>query len=63
MLPADVKPLTLTIKSAVATTGLSRTRIYQLISTNEIQTIKVGRRRLVLHESLRTFLISKCTFR
>jgi excisionase family DNA binding protein len=63
MFPTDVKPLTLTIKSAVATTGLSRTRIYQLISTSQIHTVKVGRRRLVLHESLREFLLSKRTFR
>ena len=51
--------ITITVRDAVRQSGLARTRLYQLIASDEIQSVKVGRRRLVLRESLVCFLMSK----
>ncbi|MCC6481221.1 MAG: AlpA family phage regulatory protein, partial [Sphingomonadaceae bacterium] len=37
------EPLTVRVSRAVQITGLSRSRIYELIQSGELETVKVGR--------------------
>lgn len=48
--------LTCSIADACKATGLGKTKIYELISNGSIRTKSVGRRRLVVVESLRVWL-------
>lgn len=48
-----IEPLTVRISTAVRITGLSRSRIYELIQTGDLGTVKVGRATLVNYESLK----------
>jgi hypothetical protein len=49
-------PITVTVKRTRELSGLGNTKIWQLISTGQLQTVRVGRRRLVLYSSLRKLL-------
>ncbi|WIW88023.1 helix-turn-helix domain-containing protein [Sphingobium sp. V4] len=49
-----IEPLTVRISTAVRITGLSRSRIYELIQTGDLDTVKVGRATLVQYESLKS---------
>ncbi|WP_408863070.1 helix-turn-helix domain-containing protein [Acidisoma sp.] len=51
--------LTCTISEACDATGLGRTKLYELIGAGYIDTITVGRRRLVSVSSLRAHLEPK----
>jgi excisionase family DNA binding protein len=54
-----IKPedkLALRIKEAAAVSGLSRSTIYKLLSSNKLRAVKVGGRRLILRESLLALL-------
>jgi hypothetical protein len=51
-----MKQIALTIEDAVKASGLSRTRIYQLIGDRLLVARKAGRRTLVMGESLETYL-------
>jgi excisionase family DNA binding protein len=48
-----IEPLTVRISTAVRITGLSRSRIYELIQTGDLETVKVGRATLVQYGSLK----------
>lgn len=48
--------ITTTIKGACDMSGLGKTKLYSLIAENKIDTITVGRRRLVKIDSLRALL-------
>ena len=50
---AKVEPLTVRISTAVRITGLSRSRIYVLIQSGDLDTVKVGRATLVQYQSLK----------
>lgn len=54
-----IEPLTVRISTAVRITGLSRSRIYELIQSGDIDTVKVGRCTLVQFESLKTLTRSR----
>lgn len=54
-----IKKLSVTIKQANDLTGLSVRKIYNLISEGKLQSITVGRRRLILFESLEKLLTAK----
>jgi excisionase family DNA binding protein len=45
-------PLTVRVATAVRITGLSRSRIYELIQAGDIEIVKVGRATLVRYDSL-----------
>lgn len=47
------QPLTVRVATAVRITGLSRSRIYELIQSGDLETIKVGRATLIQFRSLR----------
>ncbi|PZU06724.1 DNA-binding protein [Sphingomonas sp.] len=51
-----IEPLTVRISTAVRITGLSRSRLYELIQTGDLETVKVGRATLVLYGSLKTLI-------
>jgi excisionase family DNA binding protein len=48
-----IEPLTVRISTAVRITGLSRSRIYELIQSGDLETAKVGRATLVQYRSLK----------
>jgi excisionase family DNA binding protein len=48
------KPIWISISEAMAATSFGRTRVYELIATGMLRSIKVGRRRLVSFESIAT---------
>lgn len=53
-----IEPLTVRISTAVRITGLSRSRIYELIQSGDIDTVKVGRCTLVQFASLKALTSS-----
>ncbi len=50
---------TLRVKDAQSSSGLGRTKLYELIGDGTLQTVKVGRARLILRESLDALLTPK----
>ena len=48
-----LEPLTVRIATAVRMTGLSRSRIYELIQSGDLETTKVGRATLIQFRSLK----------
>ncbi|MEO5866231.1 MAG: DNA-binding protein [Sphingomonas sp.] len=50
-LPAD--PISVRIAMAVRLTGISRSRLYELIQAGDLETVKIGRSTLVLFRSLK----------
>ncbi|WP_371432468.1 helix-turn-helix domain-containing protein [Novosphingobium sp.] len=51
-----LEPLTVRVSTAVRITGLSRSRIYELIQSGDIETVKVGRATLVQFRSLKALV-------
>jgi excisionase family DNA binding protein len=56
-----IEPISVRIPEAVRLTGLSRSRIYELMKSKDIAFVKVGSSTLVLVESLRSFIEGKRT--
>ncbi len=56
--PEQVSPFALSIAAAVQATGnaVSRTRLFDLIRTGEVDARKVGRRTVVITASLRNYI-------
>ena len=46
-------PLLISVQEAAQTLSVGRTSIYQLIKSGELETMKLGRRRLITIQSLR----------
>jgi len=44
------------VTDAAVYLGISRTKLFALIASGELETITIGRRRLVPHESMVTFV-------
>lgn len=51
-----MEPVTVSIDETRQATGLGVTKIYELISQGKLETVKVGRRRLVKTASIRALL-------
>jgi excisionase family DNA binding protein len=51
----SLEPIALTIPDAARYSGLSRSGLYLCLRTNEVASVKVGGRRLVLRSSLDAF--------
>ena len=56
-----IEPLTVRISTAVRITGLSRSRIYELIQSGELEIVKVGRATLVQYGSLKALTAANRT--
>jgi excisionase family DNA binding protein len=52
-------PISVKIPEAVRLTGISRSRIYELLRSGDIECAKVGNSTLVLVDSLRRFIRSR----
>jgi excisionase family DNA binding protein len=50
------EPISVRVREAVQLTGLSRSRIYELMASGDIQFAKVGSSTLILMRSLRQFV-------
>lgn len=48
-----MEPLTVRISTAVQLTGISRSRLYELIQSGDLETAKVGRSTLIPYKSLK----------
>jgi excisionase family DNA binding protein len=46
------KPLAVTVPIALNLTGIGRTKLYQLIDNGAVESIRIGRRRLINYASL-----------
>jgi excisionase family DNA binding protein len=55
---AQCQPLAVSVEQAADQAGVSRTFLYERISSGELPTIKLGKRRLVRVEALRRWLLS-----
>jgi excisionase family DNA binding protein len=51
-----IKPITVTVATALAVTGLGRTKFYELIKAGRVRTIHIGKRTLVEYRSLEELL-------
>ncbi len=51
-----LEPITTTISGAQAMSGLGRTKLWELISTHQLDSVRVGRRVLINVESLKRLL-------
>lgn len=51
-----VEPLAVRIPMAVRLTGISRSRIYELIEAGDLETVKVGRSTLIPYRSLKALI-------
>jgi hypothetical protein len=52
----DIKPVTVTVALARRSTGLGATTIWKLIKDETLETVHVGRRRLITFRSLEALL-------
>lgn len=48
-----VEPLSVRISTAVKLTGISRSRIYELIQSGDLETVKIGRSTVIPYRSLK----------
>ncbi len=52
----SLEPLTVRITTAVQLTGISRSRLYELIQSGDLETVKVGRTTLIPYNSLKKLI-------
>ena len=53
------EPISVKVPAAAQMTGLSRSRLYELMRSGDIEYVKVGSSTLILVESLRRFIESR----
>jgi len=54
-MPVATQPLAFTVPDAVAYSGLSRSRLYTLIQSGELESLQVGGRRMIRRDALDAF--------
>jgi excisionase family DNA binding protein len=54
-----LEPVTVTVSAAIKYSGLGRTKLYELLSKGEIESVRVGTRRLIVFASLKARLTNK----
>jgi excisionase family DNA binding protein len=59
MTDTPIEPIAVTIPTALKVSGLGRTKLYELIASKQIRSVRVGARRLIDFASLRAFLTSR----
>jgi excisionase family DNA binding protein len=55
---APALPRLLAVKQAIYELGISRTAFYELIDEEKLETVKIGRRRLVPVDAIEAFIAS-----
>jgi excisionase family DNA binding protein len=58
---AQPPPLAYTVRAAVAASGLSRSRLYELISAGLLPVVRIGKRVLIRHQDLAALIDSHLT--
>ena len=58
-----MEPVTVTVDGAKKALGLGTTKIYELIGSGELETVTIGRRRLVKVSSIRALVDEASTAR
>mgnify|MGYP002782163388 CR=1 FL=1 len=56
------EPISVRIPEACRLTGLSRSRLYELMKSRDIDFVKVGSSTLILVDSLRSFIYTRRSF-
>jgi excisionase family DNA binding protein len=56
---SNIEPVTITILDALRLSGLGRTKLYELLTNGEIQSVRVGTRRLIVFASLKACLTGR----
>jgi hypothetical protein len=56
---SELQPIGLSIKEAIRISGWKRTSLYGALKRGDIRSVKLGRRRLILLESLKRFLAER----
>jgi excisionase family DNA binding protein len=54
--PATLEPLAYTVPQLTLVAGIGRAKLYELIATGELRSVRRGGRRLVLKQDLESFL-------
>jgi excisionase family DNA binding protein len=55
--PQGHKPLAVSVKTACKLVGVGNTTMWALIKSGRVQTISIGRRRLVIYASLESLML------
>jgi excisionase family DNA binding protein len=55
----SIEPVTLTVPAAMRASGLGRTKLYEMILNKEIESVRIGTRRLIVFASLKARLTNK----
>jgi hypothetical protein len=55
--PPTVEPISVSVAQASILTGLSRSRIYELLGSRQLRAVKNGARTVILFDGLRRFVI------
>jgi excisionase family DNA binding protein len=58
MTDAPLDPIAVTVPTALKLSGLGRTKLYELIASKKIRSVRVGGRRLIDFASMKAFLSS-----
>jgi len=56
-MPVSNAPITATIRRFCELTGISRSKLYQMLDAGEIASVHIGSRRLILIDSYRRLLV------
>jgi hypothetical protein len=54
--PLAVKPLAVSVKTARQLLGIGNTKMWELIKDGRVQTVPLGRKRLVIYKSLENLI-------
>lgn len=56
-------PISVKIPEAVRLSGISRSRLYELMKSGDVRFAKVGTSTVIIVESLRQFVLSRCVLK
>jgi excisionase family DNA binding protein len=51
-----LEPVTVTVPAAIKYSGLGRTKLYELVAKGEVDSVRIGTRRLIVFASLKARL-------
>ena len=55
------RPISITVRQARDISGLGNSTIWKLIGEGRLETVSIGRRRLIVYDSLEKLLLPKAT--
>jgi hypothetical protein len=54
----ELKPITITVRDSLKVSGLGNTKTWELIKAKQLETVRIGRRVLIVYRSLEALLTS-----